>query len=912
MVDGERRNPDELLADVEREEARARRGRLRVFFGASAGVGKTYSMLEAARLARAGNADIVAGYVEPHGRVETERLLEGLEQLPFLEVRYRGITRREFDLDAALKRAPAIVLVDELAHSNITEGQPLPRHAKRWQDVEELLDAGISVWTTLNVQHLESLNDVVAGITGVRQQETLPDRIFDEADEVELIDLPPDDLLARLKAGKVYAPDRIGTATEGFFRKPNLLALRELALRRTADRVDAAALEFAAQAPTSRPWLARDRFLIAVTPDEQAEQLVRIGKRFADALDAEWLVVSVETPQLLKLSESERNRRIDVLRLAESLGAETVTLDGPSAVDTLLEYARLRNVTRIVIGQAKRTGWRAWLRRSTTTELVRRGKGFDISVIARRESHAPRRSEIPDSGLSEIRWERYWTALLISAGCTGVAAIMYPYFALTNLVMVYLLGATVAALRLGRGPASLTAVANVVALDFCFVPPRFTFAISSLEYILTFAVMLVMALVIANLVASVRAQSRVAGARERRTSLLYAMSRELAATRSFDNLARVAVKHVAETFASRAAVLLPDANDQLNQLVGPGLTGSLERTDLSVAQWVFDHGRPAGLGTDTLPAAIAQYLPLTGTHQTLGVLAVQPTQRRRLLLPEQRHLLETFAGQIALAIERAQRTEEAAAARVAVETESLRNTLLASISHDLRAPLAAITEASRALNDLSLKPDAERRAQLARSIEARAREMSELISNVLDLMSFEVGEVHLRREWLRMDDLVGNALARLEGRSGQHPVEVALPAELPSVNVDASLVTRVLVNLLDNAIKHTPPDTHITVSAGLEGEAVRVVVDDSGPGLPPGQPELLFAKFQRGRDEIDLGGAGLGLAISRAIVNAHGGRISAMQRPAGGARFVFTLPTMAAPSGTPSSVVSPHAEISTS
>ena len=559
MVENERRDPDELLADVQREEARARRGRLRVFFGASAGVGKTYSMLEAARVARAGGTDIVVGYVEPHGRADTERLLAGLEQLPFLEVRYRGITRREFDLDAALRRAPAIVLVDELAHSNIAEGEPLPRHAKRWQDIEELLDAGISVWTTLNVQHLESLNDVVAGITGVRQQETLPDRIFDEADEVELIDLPPDDLLARLRAGKVYAPDRVLTATEGFFRKPNLLALRELALRRTADRVDAAALEFAAQAPSSRPWLARDRFLIAISPDDQAEQLVRIGKRFADALDAEWLVVSVETPKLLKLSESARNRRIDVLRLAESLGAETVTLDGVSAAETLLEYAGLRNITRIVIGEAKRTGWRAWLRRSTTTELVRRGRGFDVSVIARRETREIKARDVPDNAPAEIRWERYWAALLISACCTGVAAIMYPYFALTNLVMVYLLGATVAALRLGRGPAIFSAVANVVALDFCFVPPRFTFAVGNLEYLLTFAVMLVMALVIATLVANVRAQTRVAGARERRTSLLYAMSRELAATRSFANLARVAVKHVAETFASRATVLLPDA-----------------------------------------------------------------------------------------------------------------------------------------------------------------------------------------------------------------------------------------------------------------------------------------------------------------------------------------------------------------
>ncbi len=896
MAETERRDPDQLLADVQRQEARARRGRLRIFFGASAGVGKTYSMLEAAHAALAGGADIVVGYVEPHGRAETEGLLEGLPQLPFLAVGYRGIVRREFDLDAALKRAPAIVLVDELAHSNLTEGEPVPRHAKRWQDVEELLDAGISVWTTLNVQHLESLNDVVAGITGVRQGETLPDRIFDEADEVELIDLPPDDLLERLKAGKVYAAAQVSKATEGFFRIPNLLALRELALRRTADRVDAAALEFAGQAPTSRPWLARDRFLIAVTPDGQAEELVRIGKRFADALDAEWLVVSVETPQLLQLSEVERNRRINVLQLAESLGAETVTIDGASAADALLEYARLRNVTRIVTGEAKRTGWRAWLRRSTTTELVRRGRGFDISVISRRDTRAP---EVTDKRLAarvaprEINWQRYWAALSICACCTAAAAVMYPYFALTNLVMVYLLGATVAALRLGRGPASLTAVANVIVLDFCFVPPRFTFAISNLEYLVTFAVMLVLALVIANLVANVRAQTRVAGARERRTSLLYAMSRELAATRAFDNLTRVAVKHVAETFSGRAAVLLPDSRGRLQ---GPRTTdpATLEGPDLSVAQWVFDHGRPAGLGTDTLPAATAQYLPLNATQKTLGVLAVQPTQRRRLLLPEQRHLLETFAGQIALAIERAERSEEAESARVAVETESLRNSLLASISHDLRTPLATIMAASHALNDAKMQPDAVTRARLARTVESTAQEISELVSNVLDLMSFQFGEVHLNRDAHSVDVLVESALARLEGRLAQHPVEIALPADLPLVDVDAPLVTRALVNILENAAKHTPPGTRITVSAGLETDAVRLVIDDNGPGLPPGPPEQLFAKFERGKSEADVGGAGLGLAICKAIIEAHGGRVTAAQRPGGGARFTLTLPVRAA------------------
>lgn len=895
MGQGDRRNPDELLSEVERNAARERLGKLKVFFGASAGVGKTYTMLEAARAARAAGVDIVVGYVEPHGRAETENLLIGLEQLPFLEVRYRGIVRREFDLEAALKRAPTILLVDELAHSNLAEGEPKPRHAKRWQDIKELLAAGINVWTTLNVQHLESLNDVVAGITGIRQRETIPDGIFDEADDVELIDLSPDDLLARLKAGKVYLADNAATATERFFRQPNLLALREMALRRTADRVDAAARAYRGHGRASKPWLARDRFLIAIAPDDQAEQLVRVGKRFADALDAEWLVVSVETPNLLKLGEQARNRRINVLRLAESLGAQTVTIDGPSASEALLEYAQVRNITRIVVGEPKRFGLRAIVRPSTATKLVRAGTGFDVSVIARREI-PPKDSSRADRGLpQEIRWDRYWKALAISLACTLLAAMMFPYFALTNIVMIYLLGATVAALRLGRGPASLAAVVNIVAFDFCFVPPRFTLAVSDFQYVVTFAVMLTVTLIIASLVANVRAQTRVAGARERRTALLYGMSRELAATRSLENLARVAVKHVAETFASSAVVLTPNPGRRLERPNGEPIVGSLKNADLSIAQWVFDHGVPAGLGTDTLPAATAQYLPLKGSNHTFGVLAIEPTQRRRLLLPEQRHLADTFAAQIGLALERADLAEKAEQSRVVAETESLRNTLLASISHDLRTPLAVIAGASSALNDPQLHFDSITRAGLTQSIETKAHEMSEIISNVLDLMRFESGQVTLRRDWQTIDDLVGSALARLDVALADHRLTIDVPPDLPAVFVDAPLITQAFANLLENAAKHTPAGTRVVISASADGENVRVDVDDEGPGLPAGDLERLFKKFQRGREEGNTGGAGLGLAICRAIIEAHGGTISAMQRSGGGARFECTLPAAGAP-----------------
>src|SRR5580704_2496562 len=583
----ERPDPDQLLEHVQAEEARALRGRLRIFFGSSAGVGKTYAMLEAARAVRAAGTDVVLGYIEPHGRIETERLTEGLPRLPTLTVRYRELERAEFDLDAALARHPAILLVDELAHSNLTGGVPTPRHPKRWQDVEELLDAGISVWTTVNVQHLESLNDLITQITGVRQRETLPDHVFDEADELELIDLPPDDLLARLHAGKVYIRDEAANAIERFFRKPNLLALRELALRRVADRVEASARAAAAPGEPARTRFASDRILVAIGPDTQAEQLVRAGKRIADALDAQWSVVYVETPSLLRLSDAQRNRRIEVLRLAESLGAESVTLDGPSAADALVEYAQTRHATRVIVGSPKRRGWRAWLRPSTATELVRRARGFDVMLIAAGERALPLPAVRAGAGQQPakgaVRWDRYAWAAAITGACTLMAWAMYPHFELSNLVMIYLLGVTVAGLRLGRGPSALTALLNVAAFDFFFVPPRFSFAVSDAQYLVTFFAMVIIALVIATLTASVRQQTRVAGARERRTALLYAMSRELSVTRGITGMARVAVRHVAEVFQCKVTVLLPDGGGQLHYPAEAALEASFRGADLAVA-----------------------------------------------------------------------------------------------------------------------------------------------------------------------------------------------------------------------------------------------------------------------------------------------------------------------------------------
>ena len=897
----ERPDPDQLLERVKTEEARAQRGRLRIFFGASAGVGKTYAMLEAARSARASGTEVVVGYVEPHGRVETERLLEGLPRLSTLPVSYRGIVRQEFDLDAALARAPGILLVDELAHSNIVGGTPPPRHPKRWQDVEELLAAGINVWTTVNVQHLESLNDLVYQTTGIRQRETLPDHVFDEADDIELIDLPPDDLIARLHAGKVYVQDHASAAVERFFRKQNLLALREIALRRVADRVEAASRALPVERTQARH--ARDRVLVAVGPDEQAEQLVRAGRRMADALDAQWTVVYVETPWLLKLPEAERNRRIDVLRLAESLGGETVTLDGPSAAATIAGYAETRHATRVIVGTPKRRGWRAWLRPSTATELVRRARGFDVMLIAASDRvRPPRAARAAAPGMAgvnappAVRWDRYGWAGTITVLCTAMAFLMYPHFELSNLVMIYLLGVTVAGLRLGRGPSALTAVLNVAAFDFFFVPPRYSFAVSDVQYLVTFAAMLTIALVIATLTASVRQQTRVAGARERRTALLYAMSRELAVTRGIAAMAHVAVRHIAEVFECRAVVLLPEANGRLVYPREAALESSFRHADLAVAQWVADHARRAGLGSDTLPAAPGLYVPLGDERRTVGVLAVLPENPRRVLLPEQSHLLETFAGQIALAIERARLAEVAEQSTVAAERETLRNTLLASISHDLRTPLAVMAGAGSALAQHGATLEEGARLALARSIETKAREMSELVSNVLDLVRFESGQVALRRDWQTVDDLVGSALASCRERLAPRVVELQVSPDLPPVWVDATLIVQVFVNLLDNIAKYTPSATQVRVSAIPDADAgfVRVQVDDDGPGLPAGDPAGLFAKFQRGAEEGTVAGVGLGLAICEAIIRAHGGEIRAQRRESGGARFTFTLPTVQA------------------
>lgn len=896
-MDDQRPNPDELLARVQAQEAKANRGKLKIFFGATAGVGKTYGMLQEARERKRQGTDIVIGYVEPHGRRETEALTIGLERIPMRCVDYRGTHLREFDLDAALARKPHVLLVDELAHTNT----PGSRHAKRWHDVEELLEAGIDVYTTVNVQHIESLNDVVAQITGIRIAETVPDRVFEEANEVELIDEPPDDLLQRLREGKVYVPEQVRHAVENFFRKGNLIALRELALRKTADRVDAAMREYREDEAIRRTWGARERLLVCLGPDEQAERLVRAAKRLATALHAEWVALYVETPRLLSLPEDSRNRRIQVLRLAESLGGEAITLGGAAAAEEILNYARLRNVTRILIGRPSRARWLRLLQPSTVDTLIARSGDIDVQIVSGDESSLARRSPLllrsgaflgisPARRSERTRWRSYAWGVLSTAICTGLGWLMTPAFEAANLVMIYLLGVVTIALRLGRAPAVVVAVLNVVAFDFFFVQPTLSFAVADVQYLVTFAIMLVVALIVGNLTASVRLQAQVAGYRERRTAVLYSMSRELAATRSKDEMARVAVEHASEVFESQVVVLLPDRAGRIVHPTGLSLFSSFRGADLSIAQWVFDHGKSAGFGTDTLPGSEAIYLPLVGPSATLGVMGALPANPRRILLPEQMRLLETFAAQIALALERAHFAEQAQQARLQAETEELRNSLLSAISHDLRTPLAVIAGAASGLAERGDQLDEATREELSSTIYEEAQQMSQLISNLLDMTRLESGNVKLNREWLSLDEIVGTALNRTAARLAERAVNVSLSPDLPLLELDGTLVEQVFVNLLENAAKYTPARATVWIKARVEDNEVIASVIDNGPGLPAGEEDRIFEKFHRGAAEGAIPGAGLGLAICRAIVQAHGGRIWAEQRVGGGAAFRFSLP----------------------
>ena len=880
-MDTQRPDPDALLKRVQAEEVRRVEGRLKIFFGANPGVGKTYAMLEAAHQQRHDGVDIIIGVVETHGRVETQALVNGLEVVPRRAVEYHSTALQEFDLDAALTRRPAVILIDELAHSNA----PGMRHAKRWQDVQELLKAGITVYTTVNVQHLESLNDVVAQITGVRVRETIPDSILERADDVELIDLPPDDLLQRLKDGKVYVPEQIQHAIHNFFAKGNLIALRELALRRTAERVDQQMEVYRRDHAVVRTWPAAETIMVCVNMKSRGPRLIRAARQMAADLHAKWIAVYVQLPRHLGLPQSERDRLVQTLRMAEQLGAETVTLSGENVAQELLNYARSRNATKIIVGKPVRSWWKEWVFGSVVSELVHQSGEIDIYVItgAVGEGQPLLRRTLRSTGDASV----YAYALAGVLIATVVAWLMSPYFAAANLIMVYLIAVIVVAIRWGRGPSVLASFLSVAAFDFFFAPPYFSFAVSDIQYLLTFGVMLAVALVISNLAVRLQRQAELARYRERRTGVLYAMSRDLAIHRGTGMLAQLAVKHLRNAFDAQVAVFLADADKRVQLQRGELLFFELEPKESGVAQWVYDHNERAGLGTDTLPGASALYLPLVGSSGAIGVVAVRPQDLGLLLDPEQLHLLESLVNQVALAIERTRLSDEAQQAHVRAETERMRNAVLSSVSHDLRTPLATISGAASSLAQDELNASA--RKDLARSIYREADRLDRLLKNLLDMMRIEAGAVQLSREWHPIDEVAGAALARLEGRLHDHTINTSFPADLPLIFVDGVLLEQVVINLVENAVKYTPPGSTIDLSAPAGDDQVIVEVADRGVGIPSGEESRIFDKFYRGKTTQE-GGVGLGLTICRGIVEAHGGRIWAENRSGGGAIFRFTIP----------------------
>ena len=887
----ERPDPDELLQQVTQDEVRARRGRLKIFFGASAGVGKTWAMLAAARASLNQGRALIVGLLETHGRHDTERMAEGLPKLPRRQVRHRDHTLHEFDLDAALAfgqaHEDALVLVDELAHSNA----PGSRHPKRWQDIEELLQAGVDVWSTMNVQHLESLNDVVSGITGIRVWETVPDRLFDEADEVVVVDLPPDELLARLKAGKVYLPDQAERAAGSFFRKGNLLALRELALRRTADRVDEQVLAYRKRASVETVWPNREALLACVGSGGQGDKVVRSCARLAAQLDVSWHAVHIE-PIAASAHGSGISPQVDrTLKLAAQLGATTAVRPGADVAQALVRYAREQNLVRLVMGRhGRRWPWDAALS-DRIADMASDIDVLQVSTPMAMRTEAPQRANAAthDPAQSAIDWVGHGAA---AAACVLTAIVATPLLnvlELSNIVMLFLLAVVGVGLRFGRGPAVTAAFLGVGLFDFFFVKPRFSFSVSDVQYLVTFVVMLAVALTIGQLTAVLKVQAESALRREQRVRSLYEMARDLSSALMVEQVSDIAQRFLAAEFQARGTLLVADDANHLQPVPGGGCD-----VDLAVAQWAFSKERPAGLGTDTLPASATLVLPLKAPMRPRGALVILPAAQASWDSAQQR-LLETCASLLAISLERIHYIEVAQASTVQIESERLRNSLLSAISHDLRTPLSGLVGMADTL-EASGPELPQRQREIAAAMRQSALRMGALVNNLLDMARLEAGAVQLNRQWQPLEEVVGSALAACQDALKGHPFEVKLAEELPLLHLDAVLIERVLVNLIENAAKYTPAGSPISLHAEQASGQVMVCLDDRGPGLPPGREESLFQKFERGDRESALPGVGLGLAICRAIVQAHGGRIHAENREGGGARFTVTLPTGTPPS----------------
>ena len=878
----DRPNPDELLARVQAEEVRKRRGKLKIFFGMAPGVGKTYAMLEAARKAAREQVDVVVGYVEPHARPETLALVLGLDLMPRRSVRVGGKVVEEFDLEAALARQPQLILVDELAHTN-AEGST---HTKRWQDIEDLLAAGIDVYTTLNVQHLESLNDIVAHVTSIPVRETVPDRVFEEADEVELVDLAPDDLIERLRQGKVYVSEQAARALENFFRKGNLFALRELALRKTAERVNEQAIDYRQQYEVSRIWATSERLLVCVGPSPMSARLIRATRRMATSLRSPWVALHIDLEQSKVSSPAVQQSLENNLRLAEELGAKVESVYGTHFAESVINYSVHHNITKIVVGKTRMSKWQEWLRGSFVNDLIRQSGNIDIYVISGDSDSDTIARRVVER--KPIRWFHYLGATIFVGVSTLVGIGLFPVLAPTNLVMIYLACVVAVSLIWGRGPSVLATILGVAAFDYCFVEPYGTFSVTDTQYVLTFIVMLITGLVVSTLASRVHYQKEAIRDRERRTSALLALSRELTQLPTQGTIAQAARRILKDAFEVDAWIVVRLEDGSFSSADRPG-QDLFPQKHLGVIRWVFDHRNAAGAGTDTLPGTEATYLPLIGSDRLVGVLGVQPQVAGTKLSNSKIQLLGAFANQVAMALERCHLATDAERVRLQMETERLRNTLLSAISHDLRTPLAGITGAASLLVEGSDNLAAESRHDLANSILDQSDRLNRLVANLLDLTRIEAGAIQLQRALQPIEEVVEVVLERMERELRDHAVKTELPPGLPAVAVDGLLIQQVLVNLLDNAAKFSPAGSPIELSAFVQDQDLVVEVGDRGPGIPADAVERIFEKFYR-VDEGAASGTGIGLAICRGIIEMHGGQISARNRDGGGTVIRFTLP----------------------
>jgi two-component system sensor histidine kinase KdpD len=889
----QRPSPEALLEAARREEHRT--GKLKIFVGAAPGVGKTYEMLLQARARKRDGYDIVVGVVETHGRKETESLLEGFEVIARRRIEYKGQWLEEMDLDAIIARRPQIALVDELAHTNA----PGSRHPKRHLDVEELLQAGIDVYTTVNIQHIESLNDVVAQITRVRVRETVPDSVFDRADAVELVDLTPDDLIQRLKEGKVYVPRQAERALEHFFSPTNLTALRELALRRTAERVDEQLLTEMQARAIPGPWAAGERVLVCVSEDPRAAGLVRYAKRLGDRLHGPWTALYVETRRSLQLDEEQRDRIADTLRLAEALGGEAVTIPGGSRhiADDVIGYALANNVTQIIIGKSTRSRLFEMLHGSVVHDLVRRSGNISVHVIAGEDiaSEAiPKKTVRAAEAAEPFDPRPYLFALLAVAVALGVGELVQPWAGIETIDLVFLTAIVGVAVRYGLLPSIFASIVASLCYNFFFMPPLYTFTIADPANIAAFFFFLVMAVVVSNVAARVRTQAFAATSRARTTESLYSFSRKLAGVATLDDVLWATAYQTALMLKVRVVLLLPE-DGTLAVKSGYPPEDTLDAADLAAAKWVWQSRQPAGRGSDTLPGAKRLFLPMRTSRGLIGIIGIDADKPGPLLTPDQRRLLDALIDQSALAIERVLLGEDVDRAKRAIETDRLRTALLTSISHDLKTPLAAILGAAGTLRDLAANLDDRAKADLLATIIDESERLNRFIANLLDMTKLESGAIVPKTALHDLGELVGTALQRTAKILAQHSVEVDLAADLPMLELDAVLFEQVLFNLLDNASKYAPPGTTVRIQSWRDGNTVYLQVLDQGAGIPPADLEHIFDKFYRAQkgDQVRAG-TGLGLAISRGFIEALNGTIAAANRTdRSGAVFTIKLPVPA-------------------